>query len=173
MLISTTNIIRAVVGNGYAVDNLGNIYGKRGNVLKPYQMKNGYYYVRLYLNGKNYTVASHRLVYESWYGKIMDDSLVVHHIDNNKLNNNIENLTLITRTENTCLSFKEGLQMTVGNKFKTNCKVLTLKEITELKHLKTMNCSNKRFAELFGVSTRTVSRYLSNKYKRKAICENE
>lgn len=86
----------------------------------------------------------------------MDNSLVVHHIDNNKLNNNIENLTLITRTENTCLSFKYGLQMTVGNKFKTNCKVLTLKEIAELRHLKTMNYTNKRLSEIFGVSTRTV-----------------
>lgn len=167
-----SSIISAVVGCGYAVDSDGNVYGKSGRKLKPYKMKNGYYYVRLHLKDRSITATVHKLIYESFFGKIFDENLVVHHKDHDKLNNKLENLELVTREENTCINFSSGLQMTIGNKYKNSCRVFTTKDIKELKYLKSKKYTNKYLAKYFGVSTRTISRYLNDKHGRKAILEN-
>lgn len=41
----------------------------------------------------------HRLVMESYLGRKLEDHEVVHHIDGNGMNNKIENLQLMTRSE--------------------------------------------------------------------------
>jgi hypothetical protein len=55
----------------------------------------GYWYVGL--NNKVYRV--HRVIY-ALFNETFDESLVINHIDGNKLNNNIVNLEAITQKEN-------------------------------------------------------------------------
>lgn len=57
----------------------------------------GYYRVVSKKEG-NYGKTIHRLVYEETYG-IIPEGYVIHHIDENKLNNDISNLQMLTPSE--------------------------------------------------------------------------
>ena len=86
----------------YEVFEDGRIFSyKKNKFLKP-TTKNGYQVVCLYDNEgnmKQYLV--HRVVYESVTGAPIPDGLQVNHIDENKANNSISNLNLMTPKENT------------------------------------------------------------------------
>ena len=85
----------------YCVSNLGNIkYIKTNTILKQRFDKNGYKRVNLYdKNRKILTKRTHRLVIEAFKENV-DNKPNVDHIDNNKLNNNINNLRFATHIEN-------------------------------------------------------------------------
>lgn len=72
----------------------------KGKPLKQFVGKNGYLKVTLSKNGTVKSKDVHRLVYEAFNGRIQDD-MQVNHIDENKSNNHIENLNLLTPKENT------------------------------------------------------------------------
>ncbi len=62
----------------------------------------GYRLVLLYKNGKRKTFLIHRLVWDHFGNSPRNGrKLQVDHIDNNKLNNRIDNLQLLTAKENT------------------------------------------------------------------------
>ncbi len=71
------------------------MYGKHS-----YNFKNGYIrkdgYKEIYINGKS--ILEHRHVWSKINGSIQNN-FVIHHIDNNKLNNNIKNLMLMTNVQ--------------------------------------------------------------------------
>lgn len=56
---------------------------------------NGYYY----LSNKSDEIAEHRYVMEEYLGRKLDSSEIVHHINYNKLDNRIENLQIVSRSE--------------------------------------------------------------------------
>lgn len=60
-------------------------------------INNGYHII--YINGKN--IAQHRLVMEEHLGRALTSDEEIHHIDGDKLNNDIENLQIMTRAEHT------------------------------------------------------------------------
>ena len=81
---------------GYFVNiETGDIYGLRGQLLKPCKTYNGYYTVTL--GNKRYKV--HRLVL-STYTQISGDGLQVNHKDGDKSNNKVSNLEWCTAKEN-------------------------------------------------------------------------
>ena len=86
----------------YEIYDDGRIWSySRKKFLKP-TTKNGYQVVCLSDNEgnmKQYLV--HRVVYESVTGAPIPDGLQVNHIDENKANNSISNLNLMTPKENT------------------------------------------------------------------------
>ena len=86
----------------YYASKKGQILGKkRKKILKTVPNSvNGYHYFCLFINNvpKSYLVS--RFVYECFKGNIPDDK-EVDHIDNNKQNNSIKNLQLLTHKENT------------------------------------------------------------------------
>ena len=85
----------------YSLDlNNNEVYSnyKKG-YLKPNILKNGYYVIELSKNSKRKAFLLHRLVYEAYNGSI-PDKIQVDHIDNNRQNNNIENLRLVTNSQN-------------------------------------------------------------------------
>ena len=69
-------------------------------ILKPQKDSNGYLFVRLYRNNKYKSYSVHKLVLICFLDYIKNTKLVIDHIDNNKLNNNLSNLQLITNREN-------------------------------------------------------------------------
>ena len=66
--------------------------------------KNGYYVITSTKEGYG-NKRLHRLIYEKHYGKI-PEGYVIHHKDHNKLNNNIDNLELLSEFEHKSLHFK-------------------------------------------------------------------
>lgn len=84
----------------YYVSSLGRIRHKeKNNLLKP-SITCGYYKIRLSNNGlvKDYMI--HQLVYQIFKGNYNKSKYIVDHIDGNKLNNDINNLRLLTNSEN-------------------------------------------------------------------------
>ena len=82
----------------YQVSNLGNVKNNKGKFLKGWITK-GYRYVSLCNNGITKKYRVHRLVAENFINNL-NDFPVVDHIDENKLNNNVDNLTWCTQKEN-------------------------------------------------------------------------
>ena len=92
----------------YQVSNFGNVkslnYNKtrKEKILKPAINGVGYYQVILSKNGKKKTFRIHKLVVMTFLNHQPDGThnIVVNHIDNNKLNNHVNNLELVSNRYN-------------------------------------------------------------------------
>jgi len=75
-----------------------------GKTIHDAKKKNGHINTKGYRIHKIYgkAVKEHRLIYETHYGKI-PQGYDIHHIDGNKLNNNIDNLEMIEHGKHTRL----------------------------------------------------------------------
>ena len=85
----------------YSASKDGQILGKnRKKILKlGTNFAKGYKFFNLYVDNNSKTYLVSRFVYECFKGNIPDDK-EVDHIDNNKENNSIKNLQLLTHKEN-------------------------------------------------------------------------
>ena len=84
----------------YEVSNFGRIRNyKTGRILKPKINKQGYYQVSLSSDGIPYTKYVHHLV-GTMFIPNPENKKIIGHIDNNRLNNNINNLRYATSQEN-------------------------------------------------------------------------
>ena len=81
--------------------------GKGGRFLKLCKIKSGYYKVSLQKGSKVYQRYVHDLVTINFIGE--KGKLVVNHKDGNKLNNNLENLELVTASRNVKHAYDNGL----------------------------------------------------------------
>lgn len=100
----------------YDVSNLGNVKSLekkrwcvknnywsvfKERILKPTTGKHGYCYVGLHKNGIVKTNLIHKLVASSFLNHYSNGyDLVVNHIDENKRNNSVDNLEIVTQREN-------------------------------------------------------------------------
>ena len=62
--------------------------------------KTGYLHISVYDQGIQKDYLKHRFIFECFHGKINDAKLVVDHINNIKTDNRLENLQLITQSQN-------------------------------------------------------------------------
>lgn len=112
---NTKEIWRPIRGyeNLYEVSNLGKVRSLdrlanrnggtmlcKGRILKPLKTSNGYHQVDLYNDGKKIRFYVHRLVYEAFNGQI-PEGMQVNHIDEDKTNNRLDNINMMTPKENT------------------------------------------------------------------------
>ena len=93
------------VSNFGNVKSLGNNRTRKEKILKPVLVGLigwQYYSVTLCKDGKSRHLNIHILVVMAFLGHVPDGTLkiVVDHIDNNRLNNHVSNLQLITQREN-------------------------------------------------------------------------
>jgi hypothetical protein len=91
----------------YQVSNLGSVKSKN-KVLNPYVNRKGYQTVSLSKKSKVRVFKVARLVYLTFNGLSYYNNLSVNHIDFNTLNNNLDNLELLTLAENTIYSWKNN-----------------------------------------------------------------
>lgn len=89
----------------YQVSNLGRVRDTNYRnthktvIRKPQTTDGGYKYLRIQVNGVKQHFYIHILVYETFIGKI-PEGMQVNHIDENKANNFVENLNLMTPEDN-------------------------------------------------------------------------
>ena len=87
----------------YYADENGNIY-RENHKMSPYDNGIGYLQVKLRKNKIRYNRYVHRIVWETFRGKIPQD-YEINHIDHDKTNNKLSNLELVTHSENIHKSF--------------------------------------------------------------------
>ena len=86
-----------------------------GRVLKPFFSTTGYFNVGLRKDNKLKTIRVHQLVAMSFLGHTRcGHKLVVDHINNDKLDNRLINLQIITARENTSKDKKRGTSKYLG-----------------------------------------------------------
>ena len=100
----------------YEVSNFGNVKSLTNDkILKPCLDGRGYYKVTLSKDGKTKTIRIHILVDTAFLGHKPDGyKIVIDHIDNNKLNNNLTNLQLISQRDNSSKDKKNGTSQYSG-----------------------------------------------------------
>mgnify|MGYP003655986898 CR=1 FL=1 len=95
----------------YEIDTNGIIYGLKGQPLKYWKRGKGYYCCQL--NGK--TVSPHRLAAIAFLGLSEEfDGRVVDHINEDKLDNRVENLQVLTNSENVRKSLGGDMSLPKG-----------------------------------------------------------
>ena len=93
----------------YLISNLGRVLTKGGEKTKSTEINMfGYEKVSLQINKKAKLISVHRAVYETFKGPI-PPGMQINHIDGNKLNNCIDNLEIVTGSENVQHAWKTGL----------------------------------------------------------------
>ena len=102
---------------------------RKGRMLKQTINGRGYLTISLYLDGDRKTQLVHKLVVEAFLNHIpCGMKVVVDHIDNDKQNNKLENLQLISQRENTSKDRVGGSSKYIGvsfhkqmNKYRAQC----------------------------------------------------
>jgi hypothetical protein len=84
----------------YKISSNGEILSANSGIIKPKLCTTGYYIVTLSKNNIPKKFLIHRLVFEIFNDKIINKNNVIDHIDQNKINNNINNLREVTRNIN-------------------------------------------------------------------------
>lgn len=138
----------------YLVSNFGNVKSKRYNKPLKGQLNNcGYYRVQIG-NVKNRHFI-HRLVAETFLEKDITRDFV-NHIDGNKLNNCVENLEWVTRSENDLHAYRNDLRHSKSGENHHNSKLTKLK-VNDIKELLSNNYNCVYIGNLFNVNRKTIN----------------
>lgn len=93
--------------NGYKVDKEGNIYNKNGSLKKLSLNPKGYLFSNFYYNSKLNCHLAHTVIWRAWNGEI-PKGYEVDHEDNDRLNNKLSNLQLLTKSQNNQKAYDSG-----------------------------------------------------------------
>ena len=127
--------------------------------------RDGYYQITSKKEG-NYRKFLHRLIWETNYGKSVPEDYVIHHIDRNKQNNEINNLQCVKREIHSRYHIKRRKHKKISKKKmsenakgeKNNNSKLTKNDVIKIKKLLNENeTTNTKIAEIFGVTQSTIS----------------
>ena len=140
----------------YQASNLGNIRNKNGHILKATANSKGYLNVCLRKDGESRTIKVHRLVYEAFNGPI-PEGMQVNHIDENKQNNTLSNLNLMSPSENTNWGSRNDRVCKMFGKW-----VIKLSLKNEILHFYP---STKKAAKENGLRSNTISECCNGKRK--------
>jgi len=143
--IENINFVAILGYDNYKFDmELKQVYNtKKNRYIKNGLCGRGYYQVDLYKNGKGKKYGIHQLVYICNNPTEDITGFEIDHIDNNKLNNNIENLRKCSPSDN-CSNKKINITNTTGYKYISKTKSntykfqLTKNKISYRKTLKTL-----------------------------------
>lgn len=154
----------------YEVSSCGKVrrltnYNKRyprGYILGNREINGGYLITKLSKNGKEYPWLIHRLVF-TVFKECIHKNKEINHKDGNKKNNFIDNLEMITPSENTKHAYKNG--MSYGMKGEKNGRAkLTKSQVLKIRNDGKKNMQNlKILAEKYDVTTTTIFKILNKR----------
>lgn len=149
---------------GFVKNNInGGIRKVGGKILKPKTKKNGYKEVSLNILGSQKMLYVHRAVYSA-FNNVNINGLEINHKDGNKANNNIENLELVTSSENMKHAYKLGL-----NKIKTYYgeshprSKLTDSQVFQIRKEHSIKRNVSELAKKYNIGKSQIVRIVSNK----------
>lgn len=125
-----------------------------GTVRKMHPDGCGYLRVALTSNYNSETKKVHRLVAEAFIGPI-PDLYTINHKDGNKTNNHVDNLEIVTRSENLLHLYRV---LGRNNRGENNPKSkLTLAQVAEIREALSSGARGSDLARMFGVTKYTIS----------------
>lgn len=133
---------------------------RRGRILSAFNRR-GYFEVNLSVNNNRHDISIHRLVAENF----IDNPLKlpqVNHKDGNKLNNCVDNLEWVTRSQNVKHAYDMGLSPKRFGEENSRSK-LTSYGVIIIKGLIESGMPQNRIAHKFGVSKSTVCMIKKNR----------
>ena len=148
----------------YYITSTGIVFStkyKEKRVLKPRKNRGGYMYVNLCKHGKYNSVPIHRLVAKHFLVDF-SETLVVNHIDGNKTNNNVQNLEMVTISENNIHAERLGLTHHKVGEEHPMAK-LSEKDVIEIRKKKLSGYTNKEIANLYNMSLCQIKNITSGK----------
>ena len=135
-------------------------HGRRPKLIRrpvrPHMKPNGYMAVDIQKDRERFRSYVHRLVWETFRGPI-PKGLEPNHQDGNRKNNRLDNLELVTRSENMLHCFRElnpSLNRVRGTKH--HKAKLTPENVLEIVKLTRAGTSQREIASLFGVSKNAI-----------------
>ena len=145
---------------GYKYEpDLGRFMTKRGAEAGK-QCKNGYRTLMLQENGIQYTFCEHRCVW-TWFNGDIPDGFEINHIDADRANNRIENLEMVTHSENIQHMIRMG-HSNYPRGEKSGKAIYSDKEVQAMRYLRKNNWTIKQIASLFGNKNENVIGRLIN-----------
>jgi len=149
----------------YAASNLGRIAGlvnrasRPGWLIRhPVPSGRGYLYVTITTSEQTYTRGIHTLVLAAFVG-IRPDGLIIHHRNNNQMDNRLENLEYVTPRQNSLYAWRDGLMHYMIGERNGNSK-LTSEDVILVRQMAEEGHTQYRLAELFGVSQSQIWRII-------------
>lgn len=116
---------------------------------------NNYPMVNLCRQGKSTMCTVHRLLWETFVGKI-PNGMQINHIDGNKHNNNLINLEVVTPSQNISHAYKTGLKYQYVGSKSPNSK-LKEEQVIKIKEMLKDGLSTRKIAKAFSVNQMTIS----------------
>lgn len=123
--------------------------------------KKKYPSVALYVNGKNKRMSVHRLVFLSHIGRI-PEGMQINHIDGNPNNPKLDNLELVTPSENMQHAFKMGL-VKIRYGVDTSAVKLDENKVKQIRKLSEKGQGQTEIAKIFGVHQTNIHYILTGK----------
>lgn len=136
---------------GYVISEEGQVYSKAGDLMS-FQIKNGYAYYELYIDGCVKRISGHSIIAECYLGE-RPMGMVINHKDGNKLNNRVSNLEYITPAENTKHAHDTGLIKKGAGRPR-----LKPETISSIKEYRSKGYSKKEISVILNISEASVSK---------------
>lgn len=159
----------------FSVDEQGRIWRHkiRGSRFSDYrdlpekrraETKNsGYYELDVSYKGVKYRAKAHRIVW-IWFTGNIDDSLTINHINANKLDNRLENLELISLSENVLKAHDLGLISGASPGEKHHNSLLSMDDVVKIRELyATGKYTYDNLADMYPVNSTQIGRIVTGK----------
>ena len=162
---------QAVLMGELEIDSVGNVWrvaARRGNrwrgktqtihckQRRAEHTAGGYLQVRVTIDGVRIHALAHRLVWKHFRGEI-PEGMQINHINGNKKDNRIENLEVVTPSQNMKHAFRTGLKDQHGES--NPSAILTDKDVKEIRSTYASNkMTQAEIAEKYQVAHQTISK---------------
>ena len=166
--MTSDELIACALANGDITCDLANgkVYGTRGPGGKPLDEKrelgfvhpSGYVHINLSSNGSKKQVRAHRVIYIAANGHI-PDGMVVDHINNDKSDNRICNLQLLTAKENSRKAADDGRYLSGEDNPRSK---ITAEVRSRIAHdYRTSGMTYRELAQKYGVSKSRIGQIVN------------
>jgi len=149
--------------NNYEVSNLGRVKrissgqgARTGRILKPYGNNHGYFLVGLHNGRSRKRIQVHKLVLQTFVGSFPLGK-ETNHIDGDKGNNCLDNLEMVTRSENCIHSYKYLNRKRLPGEMNGRAK-LTNRQILKIRNLRKTGMEYQEIAEKLPVGISQIFR---------------